>query len=48
VEYFKYLGSLIANDARCTLEIKARTVMAKSAFNKKKLFSPASWTYVYE
>jgi hypothetical protein len=24
VEYLKYLGSLITNDARCTLEIKAR------------------------
>jgi hypothetical protein len=33
VEYFKYLGSLITNDARCTLEVKARIVLAKSAFN---------------
>jgi hypothetical protein len=45
VEYFKYLGSLITNDARCTLEITARVVLAKLAFNKK-LFSPANWTYI--
>ena len=36
VEYFKYLGSTIMNDARCTREIKSRTAMAKAAFNKKK------------
>jgi hypothetical protein len=40
VEYFKYLGSMITNDARCTCEIKFKIVMAKDAFNKKKtLFS---------
>jgi hypothetical protein len=48
VEYFKYLGGLITDDARCTLEIKAKIVLAKLAFNKKKLFSPANWTYIYE
>jgi hypothetical protein len=36
VEYFKYLGSMIINDARCTLKIKYRIAMAKAAFNKKK------------
>jgi hypothetical protein len=36
VEYFKYLGSMITNDARSTREIKSRIVMAKTAFNKKK------------
>jgi hypothetical protein len=36
VEYFKYLGSMITNDARCTREIKYRIAMAKAAFNKKK------------
>jgi hypothetical protein len=35
-EYFKYLGSMITNDARCTREIKSRIAMAKAAFNKKK------------
>jgi hypothetical protein len=36
VEYFKYLGSMLSNDGRCTCEIKSRIVMAKAAFNKKK------------
>jgi hypothetical protein len=36
VEEFNYLGSMITNDPRCTREIKARIVMAKAAFNKKK------------
>ena len=35
VEYFKYLGSILTNDGRCTCEIKCRTAMAKAAFNKK-------------
>jgi len=34
VEYFKYLGSVITNDARCRREIKSRISMAKVAFNK--------------
>jgi len=36
VECFKYLGSMLTNDGRCTCEIKSRTAMAKAAFNKKK------------
>ena len=36
MEYFNYLGSMIINDARCTLEIKSRIAMAKAAFNKKE------------
>jgi hypothetical protein len=36
VECFKYLGSLLTNDGRCTCEIKCRIAMAKAAFNKKK------------
>jgi hypothetical protein len=35
VEYFNYLGSMIANYARCTREIKYRIVIAKAAFNSK-------------
>jgi hypothetical protein len=35
VEYLKYLGSMITNDARCTQEIKSTIGMAKAAFNKK-------------
>jgi len=33
---FKYLGSLLTNDGRCTCEIKSRITMAKAAFNKKR------------
>ena len=33
---FKYLGSILTNDGRCTCEIKCRIAMAKVAFNKKK------------
>ena len=29
VKYFNYFGSLITNNARCTRELKSRTVMAK-------------------
>ena len=36
VERFKYLGSMLTNDGRCTCEIKSRIAMAKAAFNKKK------------
>jgi hypothetical protein len=39
VEYFNYLGSMITNDARCTLEIKSRIAMAKAVFNKKTVFT---------
>jgi hypothetical protein len=34
-ESFKYLGSMLANDGRCTCEIKSSIGMAKAAFNKK-------------
>jgi hypothetical protein len=37
---------MITSDARCTREIKSRIAMAKAAFNKKKIFSPANWTYI--
>jgi len=36
VESFKYLGSTLTHDGRCTCEIKCRIAMAKTAFNKKK------------
>ena len=37
VESFKYLGSMLTNDGRCTCEIKSRITMAKVAFNKKRV-----------
>jgi hypothetical protein len=36
VEFFKYLGSMLTSDGRCTCEIKSGIAMAKAAFNKKK------------
>ena len=36
MESFKYLGSILTKDKICTCEIKCRTTMAKSAFNKKR------------
>ena len=36
VESFKYLDSVIRNDARCTREIKCRITLAKAALNKHK------------
>jgi len=39
MEFFKYLASLITNDARCTGEIKSRIAMEKAAFNKKIIFT---------
>jgi hypothetical protein len=36
VESFKYLGSILTNDGRCTCEIKCSFAMAKAAFNKKR------------
>ena len=35
-ECFKYLGSMLTNDSRCTCEIKCRIARAKAAFNNKK------------
>jgi hypothetical protein len=40
VKSFKYLGSILTNDGRCTCKIKCRIAMAKATFNKDKtLFS---------
>jgi hypothetical protein len=36
VESFKYLGSILTNNGRCTCEINCRIAMAKAAFNKKR------------
>jgi len=45
VEYFKYLGSILTNDGKCTCEIKCRIAMAKAAFNKKRTLFLAHWTW---
>jgi hypothetical protein len=36
VESFKYLGSILTNDRRCTCEVMCRIAMAEAAFNKKR------------
>ena len=36
MESFKYLGSILTNDGRCTCEIKCRIAMVKAALNKKR------------
>jgi len=36
VESFKYLGSILTNDGRCTGEIMCRIAVAKVAFNKMR------------
>jgi hypothetical protein len=36
VKSFKYLGSMLTTDGRCTCEIKSRIAMTKAAFNKKR------------
>jgi hypothetical protein len=41
VEEFNCLGSMITNYARCAQEVKARIVMAKATFNKKKTLFPS-------
>ena len=36
VESFKYFGSILTNDGKCTCEIKCRITVAKAAFNEKR------------
>jgi hypothetical protein len=38
VEYFKYLGSIITNDAECKQGIKSRIAKRKAAFNNNDFF----------
>jgi len=48
VESFKYLGSILTNDGRCTCEIKCRIAMAKAAFNKKRALFTSSGLGIQE
>ena len=45
VESFKYLGSILTNDGRCTCEIKCRIAMAKLHSTRRGLFLLAHWTW---
>jgi len=42
VELFKYLCSLVTNDARYTREIKSRILMVKATFKKENTPSSTS------
>jgi hypothetical protein len=42
VESFKYFGSILTSDGRCTCEIKCRIAMAKAAFSKKRALFPST------
>jgi hypothetical protein len=45
VEYFKYMDNLITNEARCTHEVRSRTAITKTVFNKEEaLFTIKRWT----
>jgi hypothetical protein len=35
VKCFRYLGSMLTDDGRCTCEIKSRIAMAKAEFNQQ-------------
>jgi hypothetical protein len=43
IEYLKYFGSTITNDARRTREIKSKKAMAKQR-STRRLFSPSNCT----
>jgi hypothetical protein len=36
---------MITNDERCKRESKSLIVILKAAFNRKKFFVPANWTW---
>ena len=45
VESFKYLGSILTNDGRCTCEIKCRIAMVKLHSTRRGIFLLAHWTW---
>jgi hypothetical protein len=45
VLYFKYLGSTITNNGRCTREIKFRIAIAKAALKRKKNILTSKWDF---
>jgi hypothetical protein len=44
VKFFKYLGSMLTDDGRCTCEIKSRIAMEKLHLTSRGLFLLAKWT----
>lgn len=48
MEYFKYLGSLKTNVAKCTSEVKSKIANGKSDIEQEHWFlKPGNWTYIY-
>jgi hypothetical protein len=45
VESFKYLGSILTSNGRCTCEISCRIAMAKAVFTRRGLFLLAQWIW---
>jgi hypothetical protein len=45
VESYKYLGSVLTNDGKCTCEFKSRIAMAKLHSTRRGLFLLACWNY---
>ena len=48
MESFKYFGSILTKDGRCTCEIKCRIAMAKAAFNKERTLFISTWIEIEE
>ena len=44
VKYFKYLGSMLTDDGRCTYEIKSKIAIEKLHLTRRRIFLPANWT----
>jgi hypothetical protein len=38
VDYFQYLGTIITDDARCTLQIISKIAMEKAPFSMEKTY----------
>jgi hypothetical protein len=43
IQYFICLSSWMTNDVKRTRGSKSSVAMAKAAFSKKKIYSPANW-----
>jgi len=47
VHQYTYLGSILTNDSRCSVEIRHRIAMAKRAFMQKKSLQTRIKKYLY-
>ena len=44
VNCFKYLGSMLTEEGRCTCEIKSGLPWQKLHLTRRRIFLPANWT----